>query len=194
MVRRAHHRSARAFVPSNVSNLVGSKVTPCYLFLFRLLPFNYFRLDRAYHRLVRQAPVNHDVVFLFDLIHLCGEAARELFGEIQRQHKRIRLLGRFEHDMQKAIQDTRVKSFHKRLLRPRRKIKIWFHAFDSTPIARICYTALHMNMPVIKVPKPTKAALAARRAALVRMKGMWKGARGKAILREMKQARKSWDR
>ena len=42
--------------------------------------------------------------------------------------------------------------------------------------------------------KPGINALTARQAVLKRMKGMWKGVRGKAILREMRAARKSWDR
>ncbi|MEK7069076.1 MAG: hypothetical protein AAB947_01695 [Patescibacteria group bacterium] len=40
---------------------------------------------------------------------------------------------------------------------------------------------------------PTVQNLVARRAVLARMRGMWKGARGKEIIREMRDARKSWD-
>ena len=50
-----------------------------------------------------------------------------------------------------------------------------------------------MNMPVIKVPKPTRADLAKRRVAVMRIKGMWKD-RYKEMIKENKKLRKEWSK
>jgi hypothetical protein len=42
-------------------------------------------------------------------------------------------------------------------------------------------------------PTPSLQNLATRHVVLKRLRGMWKGARGKEIIREMRQARKSWE-
>lgn len=100
------------------------------LFLLTFITLRAFYDLRLYgrdHRLIGQSAVNHDVVFLFDLLYLRSKAAGELLGEIQWQYEGVFFIGRSEHNVEKAVDDARMESAHKRLRRPLIEIEFCLH-------------------------------------------------------------------